>query len=206
MNAHQRVGGSRSLAGTMVGIMLMLVLALVVAGTLLCPVPAVRRWTVFFDPEAVAHLPHAERVRSMRTYNFARLRHIAYLDWARRAPFPDSLIDNFTRLLQRNLYGNTHSESESSERSMDVVDDLRRRIIHFLGTNLGDYFVVFTLSQTQALKTIIEAFPFTRQSKFMYSLSSNNDALGLRGIATGLGAQAECFEGVPKTAALAGGP
>lgn len=167
-------------------------------------------YIVFFCPEVKGsqlayytlggfeELPFETAISQIRSHMFHQGNlETAYLDWARKALFTDQQIGTFVRELSQNLYGNTHSESESSERSMDLVDDLRRYITRFFGSTLSSHVVIFTHSQAQAIKTIVEAFPFKSNSKFMYSTSSSADIIGLRGIATAAGATSEVFSQIP---------
>jgi molybdenum cofactor sulfurtransferase len=142
----------------------------------------------------LSDLPYEEQISYHRTYNLNRLRHITFLDWATSGLFVDSQVNHFASLLQSELYGNTHSTSPSSERSSMVVDDLRNSILKFLGTDALKYTVIFTHSDSQALKTFIEAFPFNSSSSFLISSSSSNNILGLRHCARSKNANVALFE------------
>jgi molybdenum cofactor sulfurtransferase len=123
-----------------------------------------------------------------------RYRQITFLDWATSGLFVDSQIDHWTSLLTSGLYGNTHSESPSSAKSSEVVDDLRNDILKFLGTDPLKYSVVFAYSESQALKTFVEAFPFDSSSEFLVSSSSGSNILGLRAIARSKRANVSVFD------------
>lgn len=131
----------------------------------------------------------------MRATDFGRVKHLAYLDWAGRAIYPDSHIDNFTNVMTHNLYGNPHSESESSERSLDAVSDLRKRILAMFGTNPGKHVVILTMSGAHSFKTLVESFPFAKTSKFLYGRGSDKDVVELGGLTS---ATAVAFDGVPE--------
>ena len=173
-----------------------------VSAVFLCPMPETNQRQIC-PISTGEHLPFEERINMIRPLIVRS--DAVYLNWAEKALFTDEQIAAFDSELTANLYGNTHSESTSSERSMDVVDDLRKYITGFLGSSLAAHVVVFTHSQAQALKTVIEAFPFTSGSKFVYSLSSSDDLIGLRGIATEAGATAEAFSEIPKPESFAAG-
>ena len=135
----------------------------------------------------------ADKISILRQYDFQRLINSIYFDYAKESLFTDSQLKSFGDDLSKNLYGNTHSESPSSELSTNVIEDLRRYILNFFGTTLSDYTVIFTYSSAQALKLIVESIPFDSNSVFYYSTSSNNDILGLRSLAKEKNSQLSSF-------------
>lgn len=182
---------------TLVGALLILLLALIGGVSIFLPHTPPESTIYKYDLDALKGLSFSEKVAFVKENGFDSIRNGVYLDWATKALTPNWILDNFTMLLRENLYGNTHSESQSSERSMDVVDDLRRYITSYLGVSLASHVVIFTHSQAQAIKTLVEAFPFTEKSQFMYSRSSSADILGLRGIPLQKGASVSVFDDLP---------
>jgi molybdenum cofactor sulfurtransferase len=174
--------------------MLVFVLVLIVYITLRCPAcPA------YWQPSApdftwLNSVPYLDKVQYHRRGDFDRISDITYLDYATNGLFPDSLLYHYTALLHEGLYGNTHSESPSSEKSSALVDDLRAQILKWLGTDLLKYSVIFTHSGSHALKTFVEAFPFGATSAFLFSASSSADILGLRHLAHRRHAAVRAFE------------
>lgn len=135
----------------------------------------------YYNPNTLTQDNYTMEILGHRLYNaYLNKRSVKNLDYSNNFLYPDSIITDEVELLSHELYGNTHSESKSSERSSDAVDDLRRDILKFLGTSIEKYTIVFTHSNGQALKTFVEAFPFNSSSSFAYSSSSHNDILGLR--------------------------
>jgi len=128
-------------------------------------------------------LSYYEKAVLIRKQCMKRLENTVYMDYATESLFSENQISEFADDLQKNLYGNTHSESPSSELSSEVVESLRKHILEFFGTTISDYSVVFTYSHAQALKVVAEAFPFDQKSCFYMAESSSNNILGLRGFA-----------------------
>jgi molybdenum cofactor sulfurtransferase len=147
---------------------------------------------------------YRNKILNHREYDIYRFSNKTYLDYATKAVWPESVIYNFTHSLQDNLYGNPHSESPSSELSSNTVDALRSRILKFLRTDLLKYSVIFTHSNSHALKTFIEAFPFNSSSQFVLTDSASDNLLGLKSLATDRGATVSTFR--PNKFVLSKGP
>lgn len=67
-------------------------------------------------------------------------------------------MEDFSRQMTSNLYGNPHSASSSSQLSMRRVEDVRLRMLHFFNAD-PDYFdLVFVANATAGMKLVMEAF------------------------------------------------
>ncbi|OHT10038.1 molybdenum cofactor sulfurase [Tritrichomonas foetus] len=137
---------------------------------------------------------YSQMVDFIRTKNLYRARNITYLDYATSNLYPDLIINEMSKNLKKNLYGNTHSESKSSDLSTDAVENLRRRILKYLGTTLAKYTVIFTYSNGQAMKILAEALPLNSSSYYFYSKSSDFDMIGLKSYANDKKAKLHDFD------------
>jgi molybdenum cofactor sulfurtransferase len=164
--------------------LVMISLGLILFATFRCPLYEPDPSQYYLPIDSIAGEPYHIKILQHRAYNLNRLQNSVYLDYATKGLCPDSVISNVTGLLRTNLYGNTHSESPSSERSTNIVDDLRIHILKYLGTDVLTYSVVFTYSASHALKTFVEAFPFNASSTFLLAASSSDNLIGLRSVAS----------------------
>lgn len=119
----------------------------------------------------------------------SNMKNLKYFNYFDRIPYTKMQIDDFKDELKRNLYGNPHSESSSSERANNVIENMRRDILKLFNTNISKYTVVYSHSPMQGLKLILEAFPFGKDSHFMYSTTTSEDFLGYRALAKEKGAK-----------------
>jgi len=90
--------------------------------------------------------------------------------------------------LTTHLYANPHSLSPASERTTDIVDQVRETILRFFNTSSRTYSVIFTSGSTAALKLVGETFPWTKDSQFIYTVDNHTSVLGIREYARKAGA------------------
>ncbi|KAH9093327.1 hypothetical protein Ae201684P_008983 [Aphanomyces euteiches] len=103
-----------------------------------------------------------------------------YLDHAGATMYRADQIKQHSDALLRNMFANPHSSaSPSSQRTVEIVDEIRHEIAAFFNTTLEEYDVVFTSGTTAGLKLIGETFPFTDRSLFVYSEDSHNSVVGV---------------------------
>lgn len=177
----RRMKKSYSIINIIVGSLLFGALFLIVFAAFHCKkCDGLKPYHYYYNPNTLTQENYSIEILGHRLYNAYLNRNVRNLDYSNNFLYPDSMITDMVELLSHDLFGNTHSESKSSERSTDAVDDLRQDILKFLGTSIEKYTVIFTHSNGQALKAFIEAFPFNSSSTFSYSASSHNDILGLR--------------------------
>lgn len=133
-----------------------------------------------YNPEG---MNYDDLINYHRSHFLKNYQSITFLDYATNPVLPGSVLQNFSKNLHENLFGNPHSESQSSELSTDTIDIIRSQILELFETNLSEYTVVFTYSQFHSMKLLTESFPFTQDSTFIYTSNSNNNILGLRSFA-----------------------
>ncbi|XP_053427085.1 molybdenum cofactor sulfurase [Nycticebus coucang] len=125
-------------------------------------------------------------LQELRAREFGRLAGTIYLDHAGATLFPKSQLENFTRDLMENVYGNPHSQNISSKLTHDTVEQVRYRILAHFHTTAEDYSVIFTAGSTAALKLVAEAFPWVSPgpdssgSRFCYLTDSHTSVVGMR--------------------------
>ncbi|KAL1304648.1 hypothetical protein AAFC00_003610 [Neodothiora populina] len=96
-------------------------------------------------------------IEQMRETEYPMLKETTYLDHAGTTLPSKSLIDRFSANMMGNLYGNPHSASQSSQRSTELVDDTRLRLLKFLGADPDDFDVVFVANATAGIKLVADA-------------------------------------------------
>ena len=133
--------------------------------------------------EKINKMSYDEFIKFHREKYLKRYQKITYLDYATNPVISDCLLENFTRSLHQNLFGNTHSESPSAELSSSIIDDVRKKILNFFGTKFSEYTPIFTYSNYNSLKLIAESFPFSNDTYFYYTLNSNQNIIRLKDFA-----------------------
>uniref|UniRef100_A0A8C8YID0 Molybdenum cofactor sulfurase n=1 Tax=Prolemur simus TaxID=1328070 RepID=A0A8C8YID0_PROSS len=156
-------------------------------------------------------------LRELRAREFGRLAGTVYLDHAGATLFPKSQLENFTRDLMENVYGNPHSQNISSKLTHDTVEQVRYRILAHFRTTPEDYSVIFTAGSTAALRLVAEAFPWVSRgpessgSRFCYLTDSHTSVVGMRKVTeavnvTSTPVRPEDLRSVGEPGAAAGGP
>ncbi|XP_045383612.1 molybdenum cofactor sulfurase isoform X2 [Lemur catta] len=156
-------------------------------------------------------------LRELRAREFGRLAGTVYLDHAGATLFPKSQLENFTRDLMENVYGNPHSQNISSKLTHDTVEQVRYRILAHFRTTPEDYSVIFTAGSTAALRLVAEAFPWVSRgpessgSRFCYLTDSHTSVVGMRKVTaavnvTSTPVRPEDLRSVEEPGAAAGGP
>ncbi|KLU87769.1 molybdenum cofactor sulfurase [Magnaporthiopsis poae ATCC 64411] len=112
---------------------------------------------------------------------FPMLRNSIYLDHAGTTLYPVSLLDEFSRDLASNLYGNPHSASSSSQLSTSRIEDVRLRALQFLGVDPAQFDLVFTANATAATKLVAETFrALPGGFRYIYHQASHTSLVGVR--------------------------
>lgn len=126
---------------------------------------------------------------------------VTYLDHAGTTPYSKSLIEQFSRDMMSNLFGNPHSASDSSQLSTRRIDSLRLRVLRFFCADPDEFDIVFVANATAGMKLLLETFRDSdsefestgTQRGFWYGYhhESHTSLIGLRE-AAGVGQR--CFE------------
>lgn len=133
--------------------------------------------------------PNAPKnVDEIRANEFKRLEGLVYLDHAGATLYSESQMEVIFKDLTTSVYGNPHSQSDSSSATCDVVREARQQVLDYCNASPKDYKCIFTSGATGALKLVGEAFPWSSQSSFMYTMENHNSVLGIREYAYNQGA------------------
>ncbi|CAK8575226.1 unnamed protein product [Lathyrus sativus] len=129
-------------------------------------------------------------IDQIRATEFNRLQDLVYLDHAGATLYSELQMDSVFKDLTSNVYGNPHSQSDSSSATFEIVRDARQQVLDYCNASPKDYKCIFTSGATAALKMVGEAFPWSCNSNFMYTMENHNSVLGIREYALGQGAAA----------------
>lgn len=132
----------------------------------------------------------AKTIDQIRATEFNRLQDLVYLDHAGATLYSQLQMESVFKDLTTNVYGNPHSQSDSSAATHDIVRDARQQVLDYCNASPEDYKCIFTSGATAALKLVGEAFPWSSNSNFMYTMENHNSVLGIREYALGQGAAA----------------
>ncbi|CAE6472029.1 unnamed protein product [Rhizoctonia solani] len=137
-------------------------------------------------------------IDELRARDFTRLsRSAVYLDYMGGGQYPESLVQAYAETLQSNVFGNTHSESMSSQLSEQYSQEARRAVLSFFDADPEEYLVVWTANATAGLKLVGESFPFTTESSLILPIDAHNSVQGIRAFAGRAGASVKyvpCLE------------
>ncbi|KAL5512470.1 hypothetical protein ACEPAG_3123 [Sanghuangporus baumii] len=129
-------------------------------------------------------------VDSLRRSDYTRLTRTdeTYVDYMGGCLFPESLVQIHADFLSRNIMGNTHSVSNSSQTSTNLALEARTAVLDFFKAPPG-YTVIFTQNATGALKLVGESYPFREGGSFVVGVDSHNSVNGIRRFASQAGAR-----------------
>ncbi|XP_038901662.1 molybdenum cofactor sulfurase isoform X3 [Benincasa hispida] len=133
-------------------------------------------------------------IDEIRATEFKRLGGMTYLDHAATTLYSELQMEAIFKDLTANIYGNPHSQSDSSFATSDIVRNARQQVLDYFNASPKDYKCIFTSGATAALKLVGEAFPWSHQSSFVYTIENHNSVLGIREYALEQGAQAYAID------------
>ncbi|PWA45494.1 molybdenum cofactor sulfurase [Artemisia annua] len=131
-----------------------------------------------------------KNIDDIRATEFKRLDGSVYLDHGGATLYSELQMDAIFKDLTSNVYANPHSQSSSSLATSDIVEDARLQVLNICNASPKEYKCIFTSGATAALKLVGEAFPWSSQSTFMYTIENHNSVLGIREYALEKGAGA----------------
>ena len=101
-----------------------------------------------------------------------------YLDYTGGHLYPQSLVNIHCKFLQKEVYGNPHSMNPASSLSEKFENEARTKVLDFF--NARDYYCIFTLNATGALRIVGECYPFSADSHFLLTIDNHNSVNGIR--------------------------
>ncbi|WPH01114.1 Hypothetical protein R9X50_00394900 [Acrodontium crateriforme] len=130
-------------------------------------------------------------IESLRKDEYPMLENGIYLDHAGTTLYSKTLMDNFHAEMMASLMGNPHSSSPASQKSTQLVENIRAELLQFFNADPEHFDLVFTSNATAAIKLVMEAFR-TRDEGFFfgYHVDSHTSLVGLREVAS----EQRCFE------------
>lgn len=135
-----------------------------------------------------------KRIDDIRASEFKRLNGLVYLDHAGATLYSELQMGAIFKDLTTNVYGNPHSQSDSSSATSDIIREARQQVLDYFKASPKEYKCIFTSGATGALKLVGECFPWSSQSNFMYTMENHNSVLGIREYALSKGAAAFAIE------------
>ncbi|XP_062011980.1 molybdenum cofactor sulfurase isoform X1 [Rosa rugosa] len=133
-------------------------------------------------------------IDEIRATEFKRLDGNVYLDHAGATLYSELQLEAIFKDLNVNVYGNPHSQSDTSSATSDIVREARQQVLDYCKASPKEYSCIFTSGATAALKLVGEAFPWSSQSCFTYTTENHNSVLGIREYALGQGAAASAID------------
>ncbi|KAF8412742.1 hypothetical protein HHK36_000711 [Tetracentron sinense] len=131
-----------------------------------------------------------KNIDEIRASEFKRLDGLVYLDHAGATLYSELQMEDIFKDFTTNVYGNPHSQSDSSSATCDIVRAARQQVLDYCNASPKDYKCIFTSGATAALKLVGDAFPWSSESSFMYTMENHNSVLGIREYALRQGAVA----------------
>ncbi|CAK7355477.1 unnamed protein product [Dovyalis caffra] len=119
-------------------------------------------------------------IDEIRATEFNRLdqKGIVYLDHAGATLYSELQMEAIFKDFSSNVYANPHSHSDSSSATSDIIREARQLVLDYCNASAKEYKCIFTSGATAALKLVGEAFPWSRESCFTYTMENHNSVLG----------------------------
>ncbi|KAE8551367.1 hypothetical protein EYB25_005252 [Talaromyces marneffei] len=121
-------------------------------------------------------------ISKIRRKEYPDLNKTCYLDYGGATPYAKSLVDISAKLWKSDLLGNPHSNSASSLRATEYVNQARRQVLEFFHADPEDFDVVFVANATAAIKLVAYCF----QEKgfwYGYHTDAHTSLVGVRELA-----------------------
>lgn len=121
-------------------------------------------------------------IDKIRKKEYPGLNKTCYLDYGGATPYAKSLVDISAKLWKSGLYGNPHSNSSSSLRATECVNQARQSVLEFFRADPKYFDVVFVANATAAIKLVAHSF----QEKgfwYGYHTDAHTSLVGVRELA-----------------------
>ncbi|KAI4777915.1 PLP-dependent transferase [Aureobasidium sp. EXF-3400] len=130
-----------------------------------------------------------EEVESFRAREYPQLAGKIYLDHGGSTLYAKSMVEDFSRDLISNLYGNPHSDSTPSAIAGHRIDAIREKALRFFKADPEKWDLVFVANATAAIKLTIEcikdhAASTHRQLWYGYHRDAHTSLVGVRELTT----------------------
>jgi selenocysteine lyase/cysteine desulfurase len=133
-------------------------------------------------PTLASELEATKLIDELRAREFARLDRAGhvYVDYTGGSLYGLSQVSRHAELLSREVFGNPHSSNPTSQRSTELIEATRRRLLSFFNADPDEYALVFTANASQALKLVGESYPFAANDRFLLTYDNHNSVNGIR--------------------------
>ncbi|PPQ65250.1 hypothetical protein CVT24_011405 [Panaeolus cyanescens] len=121
-----------------------------------------------------------------------------YVDYMGGALYPEKLLRAHTDFLAKNVFGNTHSVSNSSKLSLQCADETRTAVLSHFKAPAAEYTVIFTANASTAIKLVAESYQFSRGSTLVIGEDSHNSVHGIRMFGRRMGATTVYIPSTPQ--------
>jgi len=122
------------------------------------------------------------KLDALRQREFSRLNrpHHIYLDYTGGGLYGESQIDRHMEMLRGQVFGNPHSTNPTSQRTTELIEKTRRRVLEFFKAPADEYGVIFTSNASTALKLVGESYPFEPGDRLLLTFDNHNSVNGIR--------------------------
>jgi len=118
----------------------------------------------------------------------SRLERRVYLDHAGSALYTSRQVDETAEALKRTLLGNPRSGGDLANRSMQLLDASRRRVLKFFGASSLTHSVIFTGGATSSFSFIGNYMPWAENSGALLVSDCHQSLLSVKDLAASSGA------------------
>ncbi|KAI9809746.1 MAG: hypothetical protein M1825_000179 [Sarcosagium campestre] len=108
--------------------------------------------------EEITYDDYNSNIDTIRKDEYPMIKDTIYLDHAGMPLYPKSMVDQIAYDMTTNLFGNTHSESPSSQLTTLRVEHVRSRVLQYFEADPSEFDVVFVANATAAIKLVMDAF------------------------------------------------
>ncbi len=129
-------------------------------------------------------------IDQLRATDYSRLdeQGQVYLDYTGGSLYADSQVLQHMELLRTGIFGNPHSTNPTSTAMTERIEQTRREVLAYFGTDAADYVLIFTLNASGAIKLVGESFPFAPGGRLLLTFDNHNSMNGVREFARTKGA------------------
>ncbi|KOS16915.1 Molybdenum cofactor sulfurase [Escovopsis weberi] len=115
-----------------------------------------------------------------REYGYLDEQGHTYLDYTGSGLAARAQLKAHHDRLARTTFGNPHSINPTSLSSTGAIEATRLRVLSFFNASPEEYDVIFTPNATGAARLVGEAYPFTKEKRYIYTADNHNSIVGFR--------------------------
>ncbi|KAK0733481.1 pyridoxal phosphate-dependent transferase [Lasiosphaeria miniovina] len=135
--------------------------------------------------------PYSKPIEAIRQDEYPHMNSGTYLDHSGTTIYARSTVERFSNKMLSNLYGNPHSANEPAKISGNMVDEVRKKALRFLGADPRHFDLIFVANATAAIKLVADSFQDlaeqTRSGSFWYGYhrDAHTSLVGVRELTNG---------------------